>query len=273
MGKFDVVQHNSEIKSTENNEFSDFENTKMALYNAGEIKDIKNNPVVKTTILSVLKSIPILGELLDETFSVALTKFQEEKRAELIGIILRDSTNITTEMVNDIEFIMNFAKTLDAVNRLSSNDKIKYFANLIKNGYLKNNKIDDGEFEEYLFALSTLSYRQINILNDLYIYEKNVKSDDFKDGTKKNNKLAERRESWNLFIKDMTEKYSITEEDVQSILSSISSTGFCREITGAYYGYTGGTFYITDGCKKFIKMITDKNMQQDIQYYNGGKQK
>ena len=59
MGKFDVVQHNSEIKSTENNEFSDFENTKMALYNAGEIKDIKNNPVVKTTILSVLKSIPI----------------------------------------------------------------------------------------------------------------------------------------------------------------------------------------------------------------------
>ena len=69
----------------------------------------------------------------------------------------------------------------------------------------------------------------------MYIYEKNVKSDDFKDGTKKNNKLAERRESWNLFIKDMTEKYSITEEDVQSILSSISSTGFCREITGAYY--------------------------------------
>lgn len=237
-----------------NNE--NLENTKMSLYNAEQLENIKNNPVVKSTILSLLKTVPIIGELIDRTIDVALTKFQESKRNELLDIILSDSDNITTEMVNDVEFIINFSKTLDAVNRLGSNDKVKYFANVIKNGYFANEKIDNGEFEEYLFALSTLSYRQINILVDLYMHEKNnVKEYDGEDETQKDNKLAGRFEPWKDFVDSVITKYSITEEDVVSILSSISRTGFCNEITGTYFDYGGGVFYITNSCKRFIRMI------------------
>ena len=232
------------------------ENVKLTLYNAEQVEDIKNNPVVKATILSVLKVVPVIGALLDGTVDTALTRFQENKRNELLDIILSDSENITTEMVNDVEFIINFAKTLDAVNRLGSNDKVKYFANVIKNGYFESEKIDNSEFEEYLFALSTLSYRQINILIDLYVHEKNnVKEYNVKDETQKDNKLAGRYEPWKDFVNNVTSKYSITEEDVVSILSSISKTGFCNEITGTYFDYSGGVFYITNSCKRFIKMI------------------
>ena len=232
------------------------ENAKMTLYNAEQVEDIKNNPVVKVTILSVLKAVPVIGDLLDGTIDTALTKFQENKRNELLDIILSNSENITTEMVNDVEFIINFAKTLDAVNRLGSNDKVKYFANVIKNGYFESEKIDNSEFEEYLYALSTLSYRQINILIDLYIHEKNnVKESNSKDETQKDNKLAGRFEPWKDFVDNVAEKYSITEEDVVSILSSISKTGFCNEITGTYFDYSGGVFYITKSCKKFVNLI------------------
>lgn len=232
------------------------ENVKMTVYNAEQLEDIKNNPVVKATILSLLKAVPMIGELLDGTIDAALTRFQESKRAELLDIILSDSENITTEMVNDVEFIINFAKTLDAVNRLGSNDKVKYFANVIKNGYFESEKIDNSEFEEYLFALSTLSYRQINILIDLYVHEKNnVKEYNGKDETQKDNKLAGRFKPWKDFVDNVTTKYLITAEDVVSILSSISKTGFCNEITGTYFDYSGGVFYITNSCKRFIKMI------------------
>lgn len=160
------------------------ESARMTLCTAEQLENIKSNPVVKTTILTVLHSIPIIGELVDTSIDTALTKFQESKRNELVNIILSDSGNITSEMVNDVEFILNFARTLEAVNRLATNDKVKYFANMIKNGYLKSSKIDNDEFEEYLFALSTLSYRQINILIDLYTYEKNyVKEYNGKDET------------------------------------------------------------------------------------------
>ncbi len=241
------------------NNVEDFENTKLSLINSKQLEEIKNNPATKATILSVIKAIPVLGELIDGTIDASLNKFQQSKRNELLDIVLSTSETITTEMVNDVEFIINFAKTLEAVNRLGSNDKVKYFANIIKNGYLSGQRITDGEFEEYLYALSTMSYRQINILIDLYIYEQNnVAEDNTEDKTKKNNKLAPRHDTWSTFVNSVAEKYSITLEDVISILTSISKTGFCSEVTGAYFGYTGGVFYITSSCKKFIEMISDR---------------
>ena len=104
-----------------------------------------------------------------------------------------------------------------------------------------------------------MSYRQINILIDLYIYEQNnVVEDNAEDKTKKNNKLAPRHNTWSTFVDSVAEKYNIVSKDVISILTSISKTGFCSEVTGAYFGYTGGVFYITNSCKRFIEMISDR---------------
>ena len=50
-----------------------FENIKQTLNNSEELTDIKNNPVVKATILSVVKSIPIIGELIDSSMDMCLT--------------------------------------------------------------------------------------------------------------------------------------------------------------------------------------------------------
>lgn len=148
----------------------EFESAKLSLQNTDTVIDVKNNPVVKSTILSVLKSVPLFGELIDSSIDVYLSSFQEAKRQELIDLILTDVT-ITSDMVNDIEFIFNFAKTVEAVNRLSLNDKVKYFANLLKNGYFISDKIQNDTFEEYLHLLSVLSYREIEYLWFLYSYQ------------------------------------------------------------------------------------------------------
>lgn len=233
------------------------ENTKMTLYNAEHVEDIKNNPVVKATILSLLKAVPVIGELLDGTIDAALTRFQESKRTELLDIILSDSENITTEMVNDVEFIINFAKTLEAVNKLATNDKVEYFALLLKKGYLSESKIENSLFEECLFALSTLSYRQINILIELYLFEKMyVDGYVIKEESQKGNELKPRSENWDKLVNTIQDKYGIDREELRGILYSISKTGFCREITGMYFDYSGGIFAVTEYCKRFMKMIT-----------------
>lgn len=61
-----------------------------------------------------------------------------------------------------------------------------------------------------------------------------------------------------MFLDNVTAKYSIAEEDVVNMLSSVARTVLCNEITGAYAGYEGGIFYITNSCKRFIKIIVDK---------------
>ena len=66
----------------------DLESTKHSLINSEQIEDIKNNPATKATILSFVKAIPVLGELIDGTIDASLNKFQQGKRNELLNIIL-----------------------------------------------------------------------------------------------------------------------------------------------------------------------------------------
>ena len=67
-------------------------------------------------------------------------------------------------MVNDVEFIINFARAKEAVQRLATTDKVEYFGNLIRNGYLQGKHIDGSIFDEYIHILNTMSYREIQYL-------------------------------------------------------------------------------------------------------------
>ena len=50
------------------------------------------------------------------------------------------------------------------VRILAANDKVKYFGNLIRNGYLSREYIENNEFEEYLEILNTVSYCEMQYL-------------------------------------------------------------------------------------------------------------
>lgn len=85
------------------------EMTKNSLYNVNEIKDIKENPIVESVLLAPIKAIPVLGDLIDSSTNKLLNDFQQKKEQELLDVILQDDHSITPEMVNDVEFIINFA--------------------------------------------------------------------------------------------------------------------------------------------------------------------
>lgn len=192
---------------------------KNDLKNVNELRDIKGNPIVQSVLLSSLKSIPVIGDMIDSTTEVLLNEFQEKKEQELIDIIFSDTNNITTEMVNNVEFIVNFNKTLEAVRRLATNDKVKFFGNLMKNGYLMDERIENSVFEEYFDILNTLSYREICFLID---YKKWLdKHDPF---LKINN--------WKKFKEYYIHqcKFNITYQLMENIFCKLANMGFARLI-------------------------------------------
>ena len=130
------------------------EMAKNSLYNVNEIKDIKENPVVESVLLAPIKAIPVLGDLIDSSTNKLLNDFQQKKEQELLDVILQDDHSITSEMVNDVEFIINFARAKEAVQRLATTDKVEYFGNLIRNGYLQGKHIDGSIFDEYIHILN-----------------------------------------------------------------------------------------------------------------------
>lgn len=99
------------------------ESAKLDLQNIDTIIDTKHNPVVSAFISSI-KTVPYIGDLIDDSLEYTLTDFQSKKQQQLLEAINNAPAGIvTSEMVNDVEFIMSFAKTRNAVNKLLNGDK------------------------------------------------------------------------------------------------------------------------------------------------------
>lgn len=206
----------------------ELENVKLALQNINDMVDIKSNPVVSSFLVGPVKAIPVIGDLINSSADVLLDEFQKRKQAELIDVILSDSTAITTDMVNDVEFIINYAKVVEAVRRLATNDKVKFFGNLIKNGYLAGEHIDNSEFEEFSDILNTMSYREIRYLVDYKIFceaqDKNKKCKSAKTIGK--NTYYNR---WNYFCGDYIKENHISKDELYHAFVRIKQTGFLEE--------------------------------------------
>lgn len=136
------------------------ESVKLSLENINDLRDVKENPVVSSVLLAPMKAIPVIGELLDSSIDKSLEIFQQKKEQELIDIILKNSHSITSDMVNDVEFIVNYARVREAVRRLATNDKVKFFGNLIRNGYLSDTHIQSSVFDEYINILNSMRKRR-----------------------------------------------------------------------------------------------------------------
>ncbi len=199
---------------------------KNSLYNANEIKDIKENPVVESVLLAPIKAIPVLGDLIDSSTNKLLNDFQQKKEQELLDVILQDDHSITSEMVNDVEFIINFARAKEAVQRLATTDKVEYFGNLIRNGYLQGKHIDGSIFDEYIHILNTMSYREIQYLVEYKKYcedsSKRGKSTKHINGRTYSNKYES-------FCNEYSKQIKVSPGEVDYVFLHIKQTGFIEE--------------------------------------------
>lgn len=230
-------------------------NEKEELINA---EKIFHNPVAHE-IMAIYRTLVPFGDVVDTTINEIISSFIRKKHELLLNKILSDHELICTVDVNDVEFIMNFKKTLDAVNRLSNNDKIDYLANLLKNGYMKNNRIHNDEFEEYLRLLTELSYREINYIFFLYDFENK-------------NDITE-EDYWYKFMNEFERKFHIPRFESYEIYKRISNTGIIFEELklesssverkSTYEEYDKliadtldlKCFYTTDFFKRLVKLI------------------
>lgn len=171
--------------------------------------------------------------------------FKKKKEQELIDIIFSDTNNITTEMVNDVEFIVNFNRTLEVVKRLATNDKIKYFGNLIKNGYMIDKHIENSIFEEYLNILNGLSYREICLLVDFKKW-----SDKYASPPNINN--------WEKFKEKYASKYKISCTVIGDIFLKMAQMGFIKIIYKQEKTITLGRN------KKKTKKVTNNNKISEV---------
>lgn len=192
------------------------DDAKLELQNVDTVIDVKHNPVI-SAFISTIKTVPYIGDLIDDSLESVLSNFQGKKQQQLLEVISQVPVGtVTSDMVNDVEFIMSFAKTRNAVDKLLNGDKVKFYGNLLVNGYLnKEDKISADEFEEYLELINSLSYRELEYLSF------------FK---KHSNKYKGRLvyQNWAEFSREFRNEFP--NRHVHSVFKRLQRTGFINEV-------------------------------------------
>ncbi|WMJ22658.1 hypothetical protein RBG61_11760 [Paludicola sp. MB14-C6] len=209
---------------------SEIDNVKMSLEKIESIYSAKNNPAIKS-LFSILNTFPVIGELIDTSTEYILLDFQKKKQEKLLEVITLNNNFITTENVNNIEFIMSFIKIMEAVNKLTSNDKIKFYGNLLKNSFLCEYKIDDNSFEDNLQALNSLTYNDIIVLESLNSNYVEIPQDI-------GNQPEEFKNSINTTLNKISLQIKKPTDWIIAILDKLCGTGMCTRTI--YQSFTFG---------------------------------
>lgn len=245
------------VKGRKKSMNEELEKCKAELKKAETAESIFDHPAVQF-IESMLGMIPVVDagvNCVDAAVKKRLIDFRTSKQEELFEIIFADNS-ITIEDVSDVTVLMEFAKVLDAVNRLSRNGKVKYFAGLLKSSIpeIRTGNVD--EFEEWMDHLGWLSVREIRLLKLLYCCEEKCRVKSMNNGEKFNVS-----DSWNTFVVKAKEQYGFNETETATAMMAITRSGFCMSEWNATLNNSGTlVIYTTPSYRKFLKRIL---MEQD----------
>lgn len=230
-----------------------FEETKATVVNAEKLNDIWNNPVTQI-LVSGVSSIPVMGDIVVNTIGNAIEVHQRIKIQELLELILLDGT-ITENMINNVDVIMEFARLVDVVNKLRTNQKIEYLANLFKNTIKENEKEFD-EYEEFLQKMNDLSYRELELL---FLLEDSLQkntiqttnSDEVGNGFKP-------EMVWKCFLENVKDKIGLDDGVATSLVSGTMRSGFVQHISISYPGTSQTVFITTPYFRRFLEKINQR---------------
>ena len=204
-------------------------------------------------IRSLVQLIPYAGSSLDTLIVGRINEIREKRAREFYEELKRGNYRITPEMLESDPFFHRFIITLNAVFKERREEKIRYFARLLKNFPIEpeNEELND-EYEILLDTLTDLTYREISILKKLYDYEIEYKE------VEAESELKKVWLYWDKFKEEICEKFNLSESEFFAYIARLNRTGLLKEFTGTYWGYKGEEGRLTDLFYKLVNYIEAK---------------
>lgn len=188
-----------------------------------------------------LPPLTLLTPVIQEKLDKKRCKIRQQFLDEIIAL----GFSVTPKQLDDDVFLTELLNTIEVIDKLATNEKIQFFANLFHNSFSGKDKFDYDEYEELLRSLSQLSKSEICLLIDFWRASQLQKQD-------KDNPAF--RTSWDRFAAICFDK-GIDKERLIAKMTAISRTGLCKEETGSMFNYSGGMFFPTPLLDDLISKI------------------
>ena len=215
------------------------ETAKKKLNNANSLVAVADSAFALFSYL--LPQLNLLTPQIQEWFSEKISK----NRQLFCDRIMALGFSVTREQLHDVAFLTEFQNTIEVIDRLATNEKIHFFANLFHTSFSGKDKFDYDEYEELLRSLSQLSKSEICLLVDFWRASQLQKQD------KDNSPF---KTSWDRFAAICFDK-GIDKKRLVAKMTAISRTGLCKEETASIFDYSGGVFFPTPLLDDLISKI------------------
>ncbi len=195
---------------------------------------------------SLIQLIPYgIGSAIDVLIVNRINNIRRE-RTRVFFDELAYQTKIKPKDLEDNEFLHAFFATMRFALNTHRSEKIILFAKLFSNFSAGNgfNAVD--EYEEMLSILDDLSFREIQVMQILYRFEKDISIKE------REIYISKASDYWNEFWAAISLEIGIPKEEISGFLERLKRTG----LYNTFDGYVGGELgHLTPNFYKFIKLL------------------
>lgn len=160
MKKYGIV----EAGSTENN--TSWINSKLFQYSEISCLFRMDNELI---VHRINNKNNLIGASSNNGRNIVIQDFQKSKINMFLDAIKIDG-KIEQIQLYDVDIRINVAKTIDMIDKLAIDYKVKYYGNLIRNAYFFCGKMNPEQFEEYFEFLNRVSIKNLKTLKQISEY-------------------------------------------------------------------------------------------------------
>lgn len=172
----------------------------------------------KNGVLRLLIKLIPYGSIVDSKLASFYTKEKERRLKVFYDELAAGTISLTEDQITTDDFLHKYYITVKAVLETRRNEKIIYFAKLLKNSFHEFVITETDSYEDFLKALDDLTYQEIFVLNKIREAEK-------KHSVEGRNPIMANRAFYREFKKELALILSISEDEVLSIYIRLGRTG------------------------------------------------
>ena len=159
-----------------------------------------------------------------------------QRRRDFLEMIRDTAYCVREDDVRTFYYITDLKIGLEAIERVTFNEKIAYIANLFRSTQSSLEQMYSDENKENLRKINEFSNREIDLLSLLYQNPSGINDREY--------------------MKQVQNKYpKLTVGEINAILLSLTKTGFCKETVSNRLNYQGNEFKTTELLERFLKNI------------------
>jgi hypothetical protein len=209
-----------------------------------------------TVLRALVNAIPYVGGSLDVLFAYRGQQIVQERIMGLLEDLSIEMGGVREEVVDrkyleSEEWFDLILRGIGAATKTRDQEKIRLYAKILKGAVTAQNR-EEFAPEEYLVVLAELTPKEIEVARAIYEQQSGRPQDS------ESELQWAKRKGWE---KLSGQCLSVPKEDLPFVLLHLQRSGLIREITGAYLGYTGGVYVITETFRKLMRYLSEGHGQ------------